>query len=108
MQHLYWNYISNTANKGYMYSWFDIKECTDTIYLYTKASINIKDYIPDFLHDYIYIVSKKEELNTCLFNMGKNGKNTYFKTLDKLGFANYKLYKLYITNTFIEDLYTQL
>ena len=108
MQHLYWNYISNTANKGYMYSWFDIADCTNTIYLFTKLNVNIKKCIPTFLQDYIYIVPKQEELNICLSNMGKKGKATYFETLNSLGFSDYKLYKLYITNTFMEDLHTQL
>ncbi len=108
MQHLYWNYISDTANKGYMYSWFNTTKCTNIIYLFIKSNVDIKKRIPTFLQDYMYTVSKNEELNTCLFDMGKNGKIKYFKILDTLGFTNYNLYKFYITNTFIEDLHTQL
>jgi len=106
--YLYWHYYPNTLSKGYMYSWFDLSKELNTVYIYSLPQIDIKEYIPSVLCDYIYDVSSRYETQ-LLDQMGTNGIKNYKKLLTDFGFdTGYKIYKLYSTGTVLDELQTYL
>lgn len=104
--HLYWHYYPNTISKGYMYSWFDLDTEFNTIYLYSLPEIDITQHIPTPLQDYVYSISSSVE-SLLLDQMGNKGIIKYTQLLKDLGFGSeYKLYKIFTTDTFLDEFQT--
>lgn len=103
-QYLYWKYTQPTENSAYFYGCFEKSPYKDNfIYIYAKENVKLIDYFPIELADFIYSISKIEE-DRILDDMGIKGKYKYYMLLEELGFANYNLYALAITETSLKIL----
>ena len=102
--YLYWNYYVPKPKDNCLYAWFEKSPYKQTfLYCYIKKNISIETIIPFDLFDYVYKINNEEE-DQILSDMTIKGKLGYFNRLNELGFEDYSLYAISLSDETLKHL----